>query len=238
MTEGNTRDYYRSIEELISPYFEPIRPGSTFRWIKKSDAPGEQIVVDFLAPENPDDALATAEGSRELKDETAARNTGLRLRPFPLRMGDLINQDVEERTVDIELVHRPGVRAEVTLRHAGPAGFLAAKADALSGREDDKDGYDISWWCLHAASTPAEVAALVTSRVAFHHERMPEAISELNRAFKGPEYPGPTGYAQEVHPDLAPGDDAYEQDRNLAYSQVSAVVDELANAIDWSRHRA
>jgi hypothetical protein len=82
LTEGHTREYYRSIEELIAPYFEPLNPGSTFRWIKKSTAPGLPIVVDFLAPEDPEDPLAKAEGVRDLSDQTAADNTGTRLRPF------------------------------------------------------------------------------------------------------------------------------------------------------------
>ena len=235
LTEGHTREYYRSIEEQIAPYFEPLNPGSTFRWIKKSTAPGLPIVVDFLAPEDPEDPLAKAEGVRDLSDQTAADNTGTRLRPFPLRAGSIIDRDAEIMVVDIELVHRPGVRAEVQLRYAGPVGFLVAKANAFNGREDTKDGYDVSWWCLNAAPTAAKVANLVTSRPAFQDPFVPEAIHMLQAAFKGPDYMGPTGYAQEIHPDLGPGDDAFEQDRNLAYSRVSEVIEHLRQAIDWDK---
>ncbi len=45
-----------------------------------------------------------------------------------------------------------------------------------------------------------------------------------NAAFRAPDYPGPDGYAREKHPDLQPGDEEYEQDRNAAYLVVGEVV--------------
>jgi len=43
---------------------------------------------------------------------------------------------------DVDLVYSPGEQATVRLRHAGPVGFLAAKAAALENRAEHKDGYD------------------------------------------------------------------------------------------------
>lgn len=115
----------------------------------------------------------------------------------------------------------------MTIRYAGPVGFLAAKADALEGRDDPKDGYDVSWWCLNARPSSAEVAVLVTKRPAFKQELFQESVAQLHAAFRAPDYPGADGYAREKHPDLQPGDEEYEQARNAAYAVVSGVVEIL-----------
>ncbi len=166
ITKGATREYYRSIEKLLEPHFE-LERASGFRWRKKESAPGLPLILDFLAPAAEDDTLL-ADGTRALDEETAAQNAGPRLRPFPIRSGGLVDEDALSRTLEgVQLVYRPGTRADVTIRYAGPVGFLAAKADALEGRDDSKDGYDVSWWCINARPSSAEVAALVTERPAF-----------------------------------------------------------------------
>ena len=53
--------------------------------------------------------------------------------------------DQRDSITDVNLFYMPGVSSDVTIRHAGPVGFLAAKADALVGRHDSKDGYDVAW---------------------------------------------------------------------------------------------
>lgn len=223
ITEGATRDYYRSIEAIISPYFHP-EADAGFRWRKRKGVDGVPLAIDFLGPSD-QWARQEADGTRPLEDQTAADNAGLRLRPFPIRAGALIDRDAESRLVDaVPLVYQPGVRADVTIRFAGPVGLLAAKADALDKRSDTKDGYDVSWWCLNAAEAAGDVAQLIIDRPCFSDELFPESIALLRRAFRAPDYPGPTGYAAEAHPDLEPGDDGYELARNLAYSKVSEVL--------------
>lgn len=226
ISSGVTREYYRSIEEAVAQYFEPER-SSGFRWRKREGAPGLPLILDFLAPAAEDDTLL-ADGTRALDAETAAHNAGPRLRPLPIRSGALIDEDAMSRTMEgVHLAYRPGARADVRIRHAGPVGFLAAKADALAGRDDPKDGYDVSWWCLNVRPSGAEVAALVTERTAFKHELFQESVAQLNAAFRAPDYPGPDGYAREQHPDRQPGDEEYEQARNAAYAVVSGVVEIL-----------
>ena len=223
ITGGTMREYYRSIEETLEPYFEPER-ASGFRWRKKENAPGLPLILDFLAPTAEDDTLL-ADGTRALDAETAAQNAGPRLRPLPIRSGRLINEDAMSSTLEgVQLVYRPGTRADVTIRHAGPVGFLAAKADALAGRDDSKDGYDVSWWCLNAGPSGTEVATLIADRPAFKQELFQESVAQLHAAFRAPDYPGPDGYAREKHPNLQPGDEEYEQARNAAYVVVSEVV--------------
>jgi hypothetical protein len=226
ITGGATREYYHSIEEALAPYFEPER-SSGFRWRKKDSAPGLPLVLDFLAPATEDDTLLT-DGTRALDGETAAKNAGPRLRPFPIRAGGLVDEDALSRTLEgIQLVYRRRARADVTIRYAGPVGFLAAKADALAGRNDSKDGYDVSWWCLNARPSGAEVAALVTERPAFKQELFQESVAQLRAAFRAPDYPGPDGYAREKHPNLQPSDEEYELARNAAYTVVWEVVEIL-----------
>ncbi len=226
ITKGATREYYRSIEKLLEPHFE-LERASGFRWRKKENAPGLPLILNFLAPAAEDDTLL-ANGTRALDEETAAQNAGPRLRPFPIRSGGLVDEDALSRTLEgMQLVYRPGTRADVTIRYAGPVGFLAAKADALEGRDDSKDGYDVSWWCLNARPSGAEVAALVTERPAFKQDLFQESVAQLHAAFRAPDYPGPDGYAREKHPDLQPGNDEYEQARNAAYTVVSEVVEIL-----------
>jgi hypothetical protein len=223
LTGGATREYYRSIEEALEPYFEPER-SSGFRWRKKDSAPGLPLILDFLAPAAEDDTLL-ADGTRALDEETAAQNAGPRLRPLPIRAGRLIDEDALSATLEgVHLVYRPGARADVRIRHAGPVGFLAAKADALEGRDDSKDGYDVSWWCLNARPSGAEVAALIADRPAFKQELFQESVAQLHAAFRAADYSGPDGYAREKHPDLQPGDEEYERARNAAYVVVSEIL--------------
>lgn len=226
ITGGTTREYYRSIEETIEPYFEPEHT-SGFRWRKKDSAPGLPLILDFLAPAAEDDTLL-ADGTRALDEKTAAQNAGPRLRPLPIRAGGLIDEDAMSSALEgVQLVYRPGARADVQIRHVGPVGFLAAKADALTGRDDPKDGYDVSWWCLNARPSGMDVAALVTERPAFKQKLFQESVAQLHAAFRAPDYPGPDGYAREKHPDLQPGNEEYEQSRNAAYTVVSEVVEIL-----------
>jgi hypothetical protein len=226
ITNGATREYYKSIEETLEPHFE-LEHASGFRWRKKESAPGLPLILDFLAPAAEDDTLL-ADGTRVLDEEIAAQNAGPRLRPLPIRSGGLIDEDALASTLEgIQLIYRPGARADVQIRHAGPVGFLAAKADALQGRDDSKDGYDVSWWCLNAKPSGTDVAALVTERVAFKQELFQESVAQLHAAFRAPDYPGPDGYAREKHPDLQPGNEEYEQARNAAYTVVSEIIEIL-----------
>lgn len=221
ITKGQTSDYYRSVEKCIEPFFEPVESG--FRWRKREGVGGVPLLVDFLGPEL--EATPLSDGTLGLEQRTAAENTGARLRPFPLAAAELIDTDAVPSVVEgVALVYKPGVRADVEIRHAGPVGFLASKADALAGRDDAKDGYDISWWCIHAASSPEEVARLVIDRDAFRDSYFQESVAKLEVAFRAPDYVGPSGYARERNPNLGPGDRIYDTDRNSAYASVSAVV--------------
>lgn len=224
ITKGETSQYYRSLEKIIEPYFEPFEAG--FRWRKREGVGGVRLLVDFMGPEA--EATQLADGTLQLEDPVAAENTGVVLRPYPLSAAALVEEDA--RAVEIEhvaLVYKEGVHADVTIRHTGPVGFLASKADAFETRSDDKDGYDVSWVCLHAGESPEEVATWVTDCPAFKSEYFQESVAKLQKAFREVDYPAPSGYASEMNPNVAPGDDAYERDRNAAFLRVSKVIEIL-----------
>jgi hypothetical protein len=179
--------------------------------------------------------LLAIDGARQLDDDTAGANAGVKLRPFPVRCGELIDLDAETTTYEgVELVYRPGVKARIHLRHAGSVGFLAAKAEALNGRDDPKDGYDIGWWCLHAAPNANAVAELLTSRPGWIHPFVPEAIAMLKDSFLERDYPGPSGYATESHPDSESGDRDFETARTQAFVRVNQVLKRLEESIVWT----
>jgi hypothetical protein len=231
ITQGATREYYKSIEEKIAQFFEP-EPDTSFRWRKQPDAPGVPLIVDFLAPEHEADTLVV-DGTRALDDDIAAANAGTRLRPLALKAGALLDRDADEHAFEVDLVYRPGEQAPVRMRHTGPVGLLAAKAAALDGRAEHKDGYDVAWWCMNADPDPEKVAALVSSRPAFVDPLVPESLALLRSAFAKPRYPGPTGYARLARPDAPVGSEPFEQARLDAYIVVSDVVDQLLATIDW-----
>jgi hypothetical protein len=224
ITQGGTGEYYKSIEKIIDQYFEPFESG--FRWRKREGVGGIPLLIDFLGPEI--EAVALADGTLDLTDDTAAANVGTRLRPFPLSAGRIVDEDAVATTVEnVELVYKDDTYADVEMRHAGPVGFLASKADALDSRDDPKDGYDISWWCINAGSTPNEVAEAVITRPAFKDPYFQDSVAKLQKAFRRPNFVGPTGYAQECDTTLGPGDPTFEENRNRAFAAVSTVVDLL-----------
>jgi len=230
VTKGETSQYYRSIQEVITPFFEPTE--AAFRWRKRVGVAGISLLVDFLGPEV--EATQVEDATLLAESETATQNTGPLLRPLPLPAARLVDMDADVYTAEgVELAYDPGVRADVDIRHAGPVGFLASKADAFGTRSEPKDGYDISWWCLNAKEEPSEVAELVMGRPAFEDEYFQESVALLQKAFKEPDYPGPSGYAKEMNRDAGPGAPAFERSRNEAYLAVSQVI-EILRANLWS----
>lgn len=146
----------------------------------------------------------------------------------------MIDADVQiSRRTDVQYVYHEDMSVDIDLRHAGPVGFLAAKADALDSRDEPKDGYDVAWWCMNAGDSAEAVADLVTTRDAFSHPRVPEAINMLQSSFKTPKHPGPTGYADILYPRQV-GSELYERTRNEAFARVRRVVETLADRVQWT----
>jgi hypothetical protein len=233
ITKGETSQYYRSLEKTIEPYFEPFEAG--FRWRKREGVGGVRLLVDFMGPEV--ESTQLGDGTLQLEDPVAASNTGVLLRPFPLAAAAIIEEDARSVEMErVELVYEKGAHADVAIRHTGPVGFLASKADAFETRSDAKDGYDVAWLCLNAGESPEEVATWVTECPAFRNEYFQESVAKLEKAFREPSYPGPRGYAREMNPGLDPNEEAYGRDLNQAYFRVSKVLEILKSRL-WDDPR-
>jgi hypothetical protein len=224
ITKGETSEYYRSLEAAIEPYFEPLAAG--FRWRKRAGVAGVRLIVDFMGPDT--DASHLEDGTLQLEDPIATSNIGVVLRPYPLSSAAIVEEDARSAEIErVPLVYDQDVHADVTIRHTGPVGFLASKADAFTTRSSPKDGYDVSWVCLNAGESPEVVAAWVTDCPAYRNGYFQESVDKLQKAFKEVSYPGPSGYARELNPGADPGNSAYERDRNAAYLRVSRILEIL-----------
>ena len=91
----------------------------------------------------------------------------------------------------------------------------------------------MAWWCINSDREPEVVADQVIERPAFREEYFQESVAILIAAFRDRDYPGPSGYAAEENNGSGPGNQAYEEARNLAYSTVSAVLARLHAAL-WT----
>jgi hypothetical protein len=92
-----------------------------YRWRKRPDAPGLPLIVDFLAAKTEDTAVSP-DGSIEPVSELVASNLGVRLTPFAIRAGHLVDEDAETLTVEnVDLLYHRAV-ADVDVRYAGPSG--------------------------------------------------------------------------------------------------------------------
>src|SRR6188472_601460 len=67
---------------------------------------------------------------------------------------------------------------------------------------------------------------------AFKDPYFQDSVAKLLKAFRGPSYVGPSGYASEKNSSLRPGDDQFDEDRNRAFAAVLAVI-ELLRANLW-----
>jgi hypothetical protein len=78
------------------------------------------------------------------------------------------------------------------------------------------------------------VADKLTRRPGWSHPLVPEAIAMLKDSFAKRDYPGPSGYAAESHPDSEPGDQDFETARTQAFVRVNQVLKRLQERIAWT----
>ena len=61
---------------------------------------------------------------------------------------------------------------------------------------------------------------IVIDREAFANPLFAESVHQIQSAFEEADFPGPSGYASELHTDLGPGDHIYDLARNEAFARV------------------
>lgn len=144
LVEGNVGEYERLEQCLRGAGFHMAlgddgRPVS-WRWQNCTEVP---ITIEFFCPPGEGHAVA----GRLFRPGGVV---GGKLCALVLAAGRLIDRDTVEVSIDVDLPDGGG-RTRHVLKVAGPAAYLASKADALRGRNKPKDAYDIVWLleCWH-----------------------------------------------------------------------------------------
>lgn len=227
ITRGETSDYYRSLEAAIEPYFEPFTAG--FRWRKRDGVAGVRLLVDFMGPDAEATYLETGRCSWKTRwrRATPAWSCG---RTRSLRPPSSTRTRVQPRSS----VFRSSMKKAYTpMSRSGIPALSASSPPRLmrSPRGPTPKTATTFRGCACAAESPEEVAAWVADCPAFKNGYFPESVDKLQKAFKEATYPGPSGYASEMNPNLVPDDEGYDRDRNAAYLRVSSVLEILKDRL-------
>jgi hypothetical protein len=136
LVEGDIGAYERLEKCLRDAGFEMARENGnsiSWRWI---GGKGAQVTVEFFC--------AMAEGREPGRLHRPGGVVGGKLSALVLATGGLIDRDFRIVELEVDLPDGGG-RTKQQFRVAGPAAYLAAKADALRRRNKNKDAYDLVW---------------------------------------------------------------------------------------------
>ena len=120
------------------------------------------------------------------------------LSAMTLATGALIDRDMVERSVTVTLPD--GSVAALPFRVTAPAAYLASKVDALTGRDKNKDAYDIVWLCEAWPDGQEALAEVVRRSPVYEDPLMQAALEQLGRQFEGVDSLGSRAYARFVEP--------------------------------------
>jgi hypothetical protein len=137
LVAGDVGEYERLERSLRDAGFAMARDdaGSSISW-RWVGGIGMPLTVEFFC--------AAADGRLPGRLFRPGGVVGGKLSALVLAAGGLIDRDARDLDVEVELPGGGG-RTRQRLKVAGPASYLAAKADALQRREKNKDAYDIVW---------------------------------------------------------------------------------------------
>lgn len=190
LIEGETGQYERAETVLRRLGFEP--DDATFRWVRRSTP---VLTVEFFCPAGPGRPAGQLYRPLSEDNPTAKHNLGARLSALALRAGDLLVTDVEKKVIEVSLPEAKGL-VSIELQVSGPLAFLAAKLDALVGRDKPKDAYDIVWLIESWPGGPAAAAAAFSARPSFNAPAVTDALERLAGAFATSRDIGPRSYAR------------------------------------------
>ncbi|WP_224362831.1 hypothetical protein [Hyalangium versicolor] len=147
---------------------------------------------------------------------------GGRLSAMVLATGGLIDRDFREIEVDVTLPGQGG-KTHQTLKVAGPSAYLAAKADALRGRNKNKDAYDIIWLTESWPGGQAALAVVIRESSIFHDPVFQACLRALEQEFADIDSEGARKYARFM---MGPGMNADQLARH-AVGAIKFLLDEL-----------
>ncbi len=195
--EGDKAEYERLEQGLKRAGFVAEE---SWRW---RGGPDGRLLVEFFCPAGPGREPGRLFRPRGADNPRAKHNLGGSLSALVLEAGSLISADVHLIRREIDL---PGGKGKQTfeLRVTGIAGFLAAKASALQGRDKPKDAYDVVWLIEAWPGGPAGAAQAVQAPPVSDRPELVRGLEILDDQFHDIDRAGARSYARF----MAGGDDA------------------------------
>jgi hypothetical protein len=190
LVEGDTEAYVRIETTLKQLGFQ--EGDTSFRWHRRT---GTNLTVEFFCPASEHRPAGRVFRPSQAENPTGKHNLGGHLSALALDAGQLL-------TTDVEIIHRTFVLPQdkgtlaMDLKVTGPLAFLAAKINALHGRDKPKDAYDIVWLIESWPDGPAAAAASFAQRPAYHQPGIANALNTIRDAFAAPDRIGPRSYAR------------------------------------------
>jgi hypothetical protein len=191
ITEGETAEYERIEQGLKQAGFEPQE---SWRW---RGGPEGRLLVEFFCPAGPGREPGKLFRPKHLDNPMAKHNLGSSLSALALEAGSLISADVQVIRREVNLPGGLG-KQMMDLRVTGISSFLAAKADALQGRDKPKDAYDIVWLLEAWPGGPAGAAQAVRISPVFGRVEFNRAMDKLRDQFGDLDRAGARAYARFV----------------------------------------
>ncbi|HEX5754139.1 MAG TPA: nucleotidyl transferase AbiEii/AbiGii toxin family protein [Archangium sp.] len=183
LIEGEVGNYERLETCLKGASFKMLN-GESWRWQGGVALP---LTVEFFCPPVP-----------ERKPGQLHRPGGVvggRLSAMVLATGGLVDKDFREVVVEV-LLPGGGGKTHQPLNVAGPAAYLATKADALQRRNKNKDAYDIIWLVESWPGGQAALAPDIRASVVFNDPIFQAALVTLKREFENLDSAGARKYAR------------------------------------------
>jgi hypothetical protein len=195
LVDGDVGEYERLESSLRDSGFGMLRDNGipvSWRWI---GGKGVSVTVEFFC--------AAAGGREPGRLYRPGGVVGGKLSAMILAAGSLISRDTRTVEIDVELPDAGG-KTRQEFRVAGPAAYLAAKADALRRRNKNKDAYDVIWL---AESWPGGQTALADSiRRSVVFDEMSPTLQVLEEEFRDIDAAAAVKYARFMADDAATRD--------------------------------
>ena len=189
--------YTKLQKELRSAEFAPSAGGS-YAWERRVD--GVLVVLEFFCPVEPGGSAGTLK-------RNPGGSAGSTVSAIQLKGAELADADCSVHKLSGELLGHGGHR-DVEIRVVNLLPFLVLKAFALETRNKEKDAYDIVWTLSAYGDTgPKSAAEEAVKSPIVDIDLVEEAMSILDRAFRGVDDQGPSNYARfflgggDEHPD-------------------------------------
>lgn len=211
LVEGNVGNYDRLEKCLKDAGFTMAREDGhsvSWRWIGGVDL---TLVVEFFCPAGPN-----REPGQLYRPGGVV---GGKLSAMVLATGKLIDSDTRDIELDVVLPGGGGSTRQ-PVKIAGPAAYLAAKADALRRRNKNKDAYDIVWLAESWPGGQGSLANEIRSSTVRDEPEFIEALRVLENEFASVDSAGAVKYARFMG-------DADSDPTRLARQAVGAVAELL-----------